>query len=179
MSPVAVSVPPGVPFDPAPLAGLGLAPTLFPADGTGGRELEAAVKAGQFAGVLELCLAELAAELFRASGTAGPDRLTAAALAGVPQVITPGLTGWAELRPRDADRVGLDIAQRACAAKGPTAILLPLRGQSGTPTDAEETLFQSIRNWVFGVELVELDLAADDPAFVRAAAERLAAMLAR
>ena len=53
-------------------------------------------------------------------------------------------------------------------------MLLPLRGVSaidaeGKPfwwPEADAALFQSVRNWVApGVELVELDLHINDPAF--------------
>src|SRR5262249_36327413 len=63
---------------------------LYHADGAGGRALEADVLAGRVAAVLDLTLTELAAELTGAPGGAGPDRLTAAALRGVPQVIARG-----------------------------------------------------------------------------------------
>src|SRR5438552_18730761 len=69
---------------------------VYEADGRGGRALEADVLAGRVAVVLDLTLTELAAELlgvpagYPRSGSAGPDRLTAAALRGVPQGTAPG-----------------------------------------------------------------------------------------
>src|SRR3954468_1708020 len=72
------------------LAARGLAVRLYETDGRGGRELEADVLAGRVSTVFDLSLMELAAELVCAEGGAGPDRLTAAALRGVPQVIVPG-----------------------------------------------------------------------------------------
>ena len=65
-------------------------------------------------------------------------------------------------RPARARR----LAQKASAARGPTAVLLPLRGVSaidaeGGPfwwPEADAALFQSLRNWVYpGVEVIELD----------------------
>src|SRR4051794_19792395 len=58
----------------------------FPATGSGGKALESSVREGLFAGVLDLTTTELAAALVGGALSAGPDRLTAAALAGVPQV---------------------------------------------------------------------------------------------
>ena len=84
--------------------------------------------------------------------------------------------------PEENDRLGKEIAQKASAAKGPTAVLVPLRGVSaidaaGQPfwwPEADAALFQSLRNWMSPhVKLVELDLHINDPAFAAAAAESL------
>src|SRR5437773_9908342 len=72
------------------LAERGHAVRVYKTDGHGGRELEADVLAGRVTAVFDLSLMELAAELIGAEGGAGPDRLTAAALRGVPQIIVPG-----------------------------------------------------------------------------------------
>ncbi len=136
----------------------------FRADGHGGRELEAAIRAGQFHAVLELDLSELAAELGEAPGGAGPDRLTAAALMGLPQVIVPGGIdrvrtddGWRSTTPVECDKLGLEVAQKACAAKGPTVILLPIRGFFGKGNPAGSAFAQSLQNWIYGVEVIEVD----------------------
>ena len=90
--------------------------------------------------------------------------------------------------PEENDRLGKEIAEKASAANGPTAVLLPLRGVSaidaeGKPfwwPEADAALFQSVRNWVAPrVELIELDLHINDPAFAEAAAERLLRMMWR
>lgn len=198
---VAVSTPPGE-VSAAPeltelFAAAGYALTLYPADGIGGRELEAAVRAGGYAGVLDLALHELAAELLGGVRAAGPDRLTAAASVGIPQVIapggcdfvafpagalparsaglppteTPGLV-YVRTTPEECDCLGLDIAQKACASRGPTAIVFPVGGPSAWP-EASVALRQSIRNWVAGVEIIELNGGVDDPAFRLAAGRKL------
>jgi uncharacterized protein (UPF0261 family) len=126
---------------------------LYQADGAGGRALEADVLAGRVAAVLDVTLTELAAELTGAPGGAGPDRLTAAALRGVPQVIALGgldaisarggreppvprrtaeIGGvvYARTTPEQNDRLGQEIAHKASAARGPTVVLVPRRGLS-------------------------------------------------
>jgi len=88
--------------------------------------------------------------------------------------------------PEENDKLGKEIAEKASAARGPTTVLVPLRGVSaidreGQPfwwPEADRALFQSLRNWISPhVRLVELDLHINDPAFARAAADTLLAML--
>ena len=165
----------------ARLHAAGYATQVFDADGPA---FELFVRAGHAAGVLDLTTGDLA------HGTPGAsDRLTAAGLAGVPQVISlGGLDGVApgsRTTPEECDRLGQEIAMKACAARGPTAIVVPLRGLSASDIEggphwhpeANAALFQSLRNWVYGVELIELDLHVTDPEFGLACAETLLRLL--
>ncbi len=180
----------------------------FHATGTGGRTMEELIRDGLVNGVLDLTTTELADELVGGVMAGGPDRLTAAAIMGVPQVISVGALDMVNFgppetvpakfqdrrfhhhnptvtlmrtTPEENDRLGKEIAEKACAARGPTAILLPLRGVSaldreGGPfwwPEADAALFQSIRNWVYGVELIELDCHINDPEFARVAVATL------
>ncbi|HZZ81947.1 MAG TPA: Tm-1-like ATP-binding domain-containing protein [Gemmataceae bacterium] len=186
---------------------------VFHATGTGGMTMESFIHDGLIAGVLDITTTELADELVGGILSAGKDRLTAAAMRGVPQVISVGALDMVNFGPRDTvpekfaerqfyqhnpnvtlmrttpeenDKLGKEIAEKACASRGPTAILLPLRGVSaidreGQPfwwPEADRALFQSIRNWM-GPQamLLELDLHINDPAFARAAAETLQGMM--
>lgn len=126
----------------------------FRADG-GGRALERAVRAGDFDAVLDLCLAELAAELCGGHFGAGPDRLTAAALTGTPQLVAPGgleavafrdpgsvperywgrsqyvlKSGVCLVRtsPEECDQLGREVAHKVCASRGRALVLLPTLG---------------------------------------------------
>jgi uncharacterized protein (UPF0261 family) len=182
---------------------------VFHATGTGGMTMESFVHDGIIAGVLDITTTELADELVGGILTAGKDRLTAAALRGVPQVISVGALDMVNFGPRDTvpekfkdrkfyihnsnvtlmrttpaenDKLGKEIAEKASAASGPTAILLPLRGVSaidreGQPfwwPEADQALFQSIRNWVGPqVKLIDLDLHINDAEFARTAAQTL------
>jgi uncharacterized protein (UPF0261 family) len=186
---------------------------VFHATGTGGRTLESFVSDGLMAGVLDITTTELADELVGGVLSAGPDRLTAAALRGVPQVISLGALDMVNFgppetvretfrgrrfhqhnptvtlmrtTPEENDRLGREIAQKASAARGPTAVLVPRRGVSaidreGQPfwwPEADAALFQSLRNWMSpAVRLVELDLHVNDPAFAEAAARTLLGMM--
>ncbi len=176
----------------------------FHATGTGGRTMEGLIRDGLVSGVLDITTTELADELCGGVMAAGDDRLTAAGLKGVPQVISVGALDMVNFgtpetvpekykgrrfyqhnptvtlmrtTPEENDLLGKQLAERACAASGPTAILLPLRGVSALDAEgkafwwpeADEALFQSIRNWVYGVELIELDCHINDPQFAKAA----------
>jgi uncharacterized protein (UPF0261 family) len=186
---------------------------VFHATGTGGQTMESFIRDGLLQGVLDLTTTELADELVGGILTAGPDRLTEAALRGVPQVISLGALDMVNFgppetvpakfasrrfyqhnptvtlmrtTPEENDKLGKEIAQKASAARGPTAVLAPLRGVSaidreGQPfwwPEADTALFQSLRHWLSPqVRLLELDLHINDPAFARTAAETLLEML--
>jgi uncharacterized protein (UPF0261 family) len=182
---------------------------VFHATGIGGMTMESFINDGLISGVLDLTTTELADELVGGILTAGRDRLTAAGLRGVPQVISLGALDMVNFGPPETvpdqfkgrrfyqhnptvtlmrttpdenDQLGKEIAQKASAARGPTTVLVPLRGVSaidkeGQPfwwPEADAALFQSLRNWISPhVRLLELDLHINDPAFAEAAAEQL------
>jgi uncharacterized protein (UPF0261 family) len=90
--------------------------------------------------------------------------------------------------PEENDRLGKEIAQKASAARGPTTVLVPLRGVSaidraGQPfswPEADAALFQSLRHWMSPhVPLVELDLHINDPAFAETLAQTLLRLLGK
>jgi uncharacterized protein (UPF0261 family) len=171
--------------------------------------MESLITDGLIAGVLDITTTELADELVGGVLSAGPDRLTAAASRGVAQVISVGALDMVNFgppetvperfngrrfyqhnptvtlmrtTPEENDRLGLEIAQKASAARGPTAILLPLRGVSaidreGGPfwwPEANQALFQRIRNELSSrVELIEMDAHINDPQFAQRSAAKL------
>ncbi|MEU3709939.1 Tm-1-like ATP-binding domain-containing protein [Streptomyces catenulae] len=139
------------------LDGLGYETLVFHATGSGGRAMERLVAAGLIAGVLDLTTTELADELVGGVLSAGPERLTAAARRGVPQVVSVGALDMVNFGPpetvpaRFADRtllrhnptvtlmrttaaemaeLGRLLGAKVAAATGPSAIQLPLRGVS-------------------------------------------------
>ena len=129
----------------------------FHAVGSGGRTMEALIKEGVFAGVLDITTTELADELCDGICSAGPDRLTAASNAGIPQVIVPGcldmvnyghldtvpqrykdrlLYSWAPdvtlMRTNKQENVALGeiIIRKLHQAKGSVHVLIPEKGIS-------------------------------------------------
>ncbi|WP_433166778.1 Tm-1-like ATP-binding domain-containing protein [Kribbella sp. CA-247076] len=131
----------------------------FHSTGVGGRTLEALVRAGTIRGVADLTTTELADELVGGVCSAGPDRLTAAATTGVPQVVSVGALDMANfydtVPPEYAGRqlyphnpavtlmrttagecaeLGRRIAARLNPSIAPVAVLFPRRGLSQLST---------------------------------------------
>ncbi|MFM7246228.1 MAG: Tm-1-like ATP-binding domain-containing protein [Actinomycetota bacterium] len=88
--------------------------------------------------------------------------------------------------PAECAALGREVAEKLSAATGPTALFVPLRGVSmiaveGGPFHdpaADAALFAAVREGVGpNVELIELDLDVNDPAFSRAMADWLEARL--
>lgn len=129
----------------------------FHATGVGGRTMESLIREKLFDGVLDITTTELADELCGGVLSAGPDRLSAAAEMGIPQVVVPGcldmvnfaqldtvpdmyksrkLYSWAPdvtLMRTDREenkKLGAMLAQKVNRSEGVAAILLPLKGIS-------------------------------------------------
>lgn len=130
---------------------------VFHATGTGGQAMEQLIRDGFIRGVADMTTTELADELVGGVLSAGPNRLEAAGVAGLPQVISVGAIDMVNFGPPDSvppefrgrrfyqhnpavtlmrttveenARLGRIIAVKANAARGPVVILLPLRGIS-------------------------------------------------
>jgi uncharacterized protein (UPF0261 family) len=131
----------------------------FHAIGTGGKTVEGLIEAGFTSGILDITLAEISNELIGGVCIAGPDRLTAAGRMGVPQVISPGaldmVNFWGpetknvpekfkgrlfyfhnpmvtlmRVTREESVELGKIIASKINSAKGPSAIVIPLKGWS-------------------------------------------------
>lgn len=137
----------------------GFETTVFHATGAGGRAMEDLVKDGLIDAVIDLTTSELTDELVGGVLSAGPDRMEAAGLAGIPQVLVPGalevINFGAEATVPQEFRVperrvhvhnsavticrttldesrelGQIFTRKANLATGPTAVVLPLAGLS-------------------------------------------------
>jgi len=186
---------------------------VFHATGTGGMTMESFIFDGLICGVLDITTTELADELVGGILSAGSDRLTAAGRRGVPQVISVGALDMVNFGPADTvpaqfqnrrfyqhnasvtlmrttpaenARLGRQIAEKAGAATGPTAILLPLRGVSaidkeGQPfwwPEADAALFDAIRRRTPAhVRMLEVDAHINDAVFAESATGALLEML--
>lgn len=136
---------------------LGYEVLVFHATGAGGQSLEALVRDGFLAGVLDTTTTELADELVGGVLSAGPDRLEAAGGAGVPQVVSLGALDMVNFGPRESvpprfegrnlyvhnptvtlmrttpeecAELGRTIGRKLSRATGPTVLFVPLKGVS-------------------------------------------------
>jgi uncharacterized protein (UPF0261 family) len=187
---------------------------VFHAVGSGGRAMEALIADGFIAGVADVTTTEWCDELIGGVLSAGPERLDAAAKAGIPQVVSVGALDMCNFgaidtvppqfkdrnlykhnpqvtlmrtTPEENAELGKIIAGKLNATTGPTVLYLPLKGVSmidvaGAPfwsPEADAALFNAIRANLdrSKVELVELDLDVNDPAFADAMTTRLLGML--
>jgi uncharacterized protein (UPF0261 family) len=74
---------------------------VFHATGAGGRAMERLIRERRLDAVLDMTTTEIADELVGGVLSAGPDRLTAAAQAGIPQIISVGACDMVNFGPRD------------------------------------------------------------------------------
>jgi uncharacterized protein (UPF0261 family) len=136
---------------------LGYEVLVFHATGAGGQSMEALVRGGFLAGVLDATTTELADELVGGVLSAGPDRLEAAGAVGLPQVVSLGALDMVNFGPRESvppqfegrnlyvhnptvtlmrttpdecAELGRTIGRKLSAATGPTVLFVPLKGIS-------------------------------------------------
>jgi uncharacterized protein (UPF0261 family) len=141
----------------AMIEGAGYEVLQIQADGIGGHSLESIVDSSLAAGVLDMTLREWTDEIVGGEFSAGPHRLEAAALTGIPAVIVPGCVDiatiqenperLATLRERtfhkfkdkmrlmrtsseECARIGKQIAEKLNLSTSPVTVLLPIRGLS-------------------------------------------------
>lgn len=130
---------------------------VFPANGAGGRTMEALVAKGVFDGVIDLTTTEIADLLFGGTASAGADRLSAAGAQGIPHIIAPGaidmvnfgppetvpnqfrdrityrhtpMTTLVRTTPADTAEIGRHTAKTLNSARGPVAVFWPGLGVS-------------------------------------------------
>jgi len=95
---------------------------VFHATGTGGRTMEALVKAGFFKGVLDLTTTEWCDEIVGGVLAAGPERCEAAIKAGIPQVVSVGACDMVNFGPMDT--VPAEFKNRNLYKHNPTVTLM-------------------------------------------------------
>lgn len=128
---------------------------VFHTTGMGGRAFESLTEQGRFVCVMDFSLQELVNHMGGSVVSAGPSRLLAASLQGVPQIVAPGATdmvdypAWGQMPARFAGRaahahnrliasvcidpamrreVARELAARLARAQGPSHLVLPLLG---------------------------------------------------
>ncbi|MFY0652697.1 MAG: Tm-1-like ATP-binding domain-containing protein [Cyclobacteriaceae bacterium] len=185
----------------------------FHSVGVGGRTMESLILDDCFDAVLDITTTELADDLCEGICSAGPDRLTAAAKMGIPQVVVPGcldmvnyghkdtvpekyksreLYSWAPdvtlMRTNEEENrtLGLRLAEKLNASKGPVTIILPLKGISKVSSEGgvfyrpevDRVLFDSIKEKTSEhISIVELEANINEAVFAEHAVAELLAML--
>lgn len=190
---------------------------VFHATGTGGKTMESLVDEGLVDGVLDITTTEWADTVCGGVFDAGPDRLSAAGRKGIPHLIVPGCIDMANFGAPDTvpakyknakrifyewnpsvtllrtnkqenEQMGKVFAEKANAAKGPVAFLIPLRGVSildgeGQPFcdwETDKVMFAAIKaNLKKGISVIEMDKNINDPDFAAKAVEMMLELMKR
>ncbi len=137
---------------------------VFHATGSGGRSMEGLIADGYVAGVADMTTTEWCDEVVGGVLSAGPDRLTAAGKAGIPQVVSCGALDMVNFRAlhtvpepfrgralyrhnpnvtlmrttaEECREIGRRIAENLNKATGPVTLMLPLQGVSMLDREGE------------------------------------------
>ncbi len=172
----------------------------FHAAGICDRAMEEMISQGLFQGVVDLCTGGVGENLFGFMRDSGPHRLESAGEMGIPQVIstcgvnhiTPSrskytedhhhrrkydldkLRTWLRISPDELRQVAGIFAEKLNRSKGPTKVVIPLKGWSSVdyPGNAtydpdEDRLFtQELRSMLKSqIEIIEVDANMEDPEF--------------
>jgi uncharacterized protein (UPF0261 family) len=197
------------------LTGQGYEVLVFHATGTGGRTMESLVREGLVDGVLDITTTEWADQICHGVFSAGPQRLDGPGAMGVPHLIVPGCVDMANFggmetvpeKYKQGDRIfyewnpsvtlmrtnveenrqmGRIFAEKANAAKGPVAFLIPRRGVSILDGDgerfcdraADQAMFDAIKAHLRpDIPVVEVDCNINDPAFAEKAVEMMLGLI--
>jgi uncharacterized protein (UPF0261 family) len=188
---------------------------VFHATGTGGKTMESLIREGLVDAVLDITTTEWADTVCGGVFDAGPERLDAAGQRGIPHLIVPGCVDMANFGGMDTvpekykkvkrtfyewtpsvtlmrtnkeenEKMGKTFAEKANAAKGPVAFLIPLKGVSMLDSDnqpfcdreADKAMFDAIKaNVREGIKVVEMDNNINDPEFSARAVEMMLALI--
>lgn len=143
---------------------LGYEVITFHMTGSGGRSMESLISQGFISGVLDITTTEICDEIVGGSLSAGPNRLTAAGAAGIPQVVSVGALDMVNFgpmasvpnkfqnrkfyahnenvtlmrtTPEECQKIAMDICAKLSKAKAPVALMIPLRGISAIAVQGE------------------------------------------
>ena len=192
------------------LSAAGYEVLVFHATGMGGRTMESLVKEGLVDAVLDITTTEWADTLCGGIFDAGTERLDGAGQMGIPHLIVPGCVDMATFgadtvpekfkkakrtfydwnpsitlmrtNKEENETMGKTFAEKANAAKGPVAFLIPLRGVSildgdGEPfcdREANKVMFDAIKAGLKeGIPVVEMNCNINDPEFSAKAVEMI------
>lgn len=179
------------------------------ANGSGGKAMEELIEEGIIVGVFDLSTNEVVDHLYGGWSDAGPTRLEIAGRKGIPQLVAPGNIDHIQYSREDEiperfrhqyihrhgpsililrtkknemAEVGRVMAKKLNKAKGPTAVIFPLKGLSildkvddeFNDPEANEAFFESLaENLRSDIKIKRVDAHITDSAFAEEAAEML------
>jgi uncharacterized protein (UPF0261 family) len=188
---------------------------VFHATGTGGKTMESLIADGYITASLDMTTTELADHVCGGVFSAGPERCLAASRAGIPAVLVPGCVDMCNFGGIDTVpekfrgrqlyqwnpnvtllrtnveenvRMGEMLAAAANAARGPVAVLLPLKGVSMLDSpggafwdpEADQACYDTLKHHLRpGIRVIEMDNNINDPEFATCAANTLLDMVKR
>lgn len=144
---------------------LGYEVLIFHATGTGGKAMESLIRDGYIEGVLDITTTEWCDQLFGGNMAAGEDRLEAAVLNKIPQIVSVGALDMVNFGPissvpskyvgrnfykhnptvtlmrttvEENRQLGLIIAEKLNMAQIKTTLLLPLKGVSLLDSEGQQ-----------------------------------------
>ena len=190
---------------------------VFHATGTGGKTMESLIKEGLVDAVLDITTTEWADTICGSVFDAGSERLDAAGQMGLPHLIVPGCVDMANFGGMDTVpdvykkagrtfyewnpsvtlmrtdkeenvKMGKVFAEKANAAKGPVAFLIPLKGVSILDGDGEmfcdrevdQVMFDAIKaDLNVDIPVIEIDHNINDPEFSAKAVEMMLELISQ
>jgi uncharacterized protein (UPF0261 family) len=189
---------------------------VFHAIGIGGRTMEELVREGKIQGVFDMSTNEVLDHMYGGMTDGGPERLEVTGEMGLPYLVAPGNldhliftsreripkefgnrkvfahgTSIFPMRSRKPEMgpLGLAMAEKLNKAKGPTAVIFPLKGLSFAnrqvdkeewdDPEADRVLLETLKsNLREDIKVIECDLHINDEAFASKAAEVYSALYA-
>jgi uncharacterized protein (UPF0261 family) len=191
----------------------GIEGVIFHANGAGGKAMEELIEEDIITGVFDLSTNEVVDHLYGGWSSAGDMRLEIAGRKGIPQLVSPGNIdhiiyskeeqiperfkhhyihrhGPAVLvlrtKKKEMAEIGKVMAEKLNRSKGPTAVILPLRGLSildkivkeFDDPDANNAFFESLsENLNPDIEINRVDAHVTDPVFAEEAEKMLSRLL--
>jgi uncharacterized protein (UPF0261 family) len=191
----------------------GIEGVIFHANGAGGKAMEELIEEDIIMGVFDLSTNEVVDHLYAGWSDAGDMRLEVAGRKGIPQLVSPGNIdhiiysreeqiperfkhhyihrhGPAILvlrtKEKEMAEIGKVMAEKLNRSKGPTAVILPLRGLSVLDKivkefdapEANDAFFESLsENLNSDIEIKRVDAHITDPLFAEEAEKMLSALL--
>jgi uncharacterized protein (UPF0261 family) len=180
---------------------------VFHGNGIGGKTMEEMIEQGVITSVFDLVPDEVVGHMYQASNDAGPTRLETAGFKGIPQLVAPGHLNQIiyysadkiperfrkhyvhrhgpsifslRAQKKEMVEIGEVIAAKLNKAKGPTAVIIPLKGltiidpidKGFVDREADSALFETLkRNLKPEIEVREVDCHINDEVFAKEAAK--------